>query len=260
MKSLLSVRGLECGYSRFLLSGFDLDVDTGDFIVVLGPNGSGKTTFLKALSGTIPLRAGSILIHGRDVSSLTRRERARFFASVPQRAAVPAGITVWDLVLLGRYAHLGPLGLYTKKDREVAMRVLCETGTESFRECPVDSLSGGEVQRVLLAIALAQESEILLLDELGAGLDTRAAVTLFSLVKKLCAQGRAALCVMHDYNISRVFATRLLGIANGRKYFDDTTEKAFTEENLSALYAMSMRVSSIPGTKIPLAYPSCLLS
>ncbi|MBQ7608454.1 MAG: ABC transporter ATP-binding protein [Desulfovibrionaceae bacterium] len=260
MRPLLSVRGLTCGYDHFFLSGIDLDVAGGDFLAVLGPNGSGKTTFLKALLGIIPLRAGSVQVCGRDLDSLSRRERARFIASVPQRPAIPEACTVQDLVLLGRYAHLGLFGLYTKKDRDVVDRVLCATGTESFRNRRLDSLSGGEVQRVLLAMALAQESEILVLDELGAGLDTRSSVTLFSLVRKFCAEGRAALCVMHDYNMAKVFATRLLGIANGKKIFDDASDLAFTEENLSALYSLPMRICEIKGTDKTLACPRCLLA
>ena len=240
-KVMLDVRGLTAGYgARPVLRGISLKARGGESVALLGPNGSGKTTLLRCISGVLRPQGGDICLAGKSLERLRPRERARLVAVVPQRAECPPGLSVRHMALLGRYPYLSWLGGY---------------GAAGLAGRRVDELSGGELQRVLLARALAQESPLLLLDELAAGLDLARMVELFDLLERRRAAGACVLMAMHDCNLASLYATRLIGLKNGQMLFDGPASEIFTEEKLSALYDIPIRVFPHPRWGLPQALP-----
>lgn len=248
------IAGLNAGYGgRSVLREVGFTLRSGECVALLGPNGSGKTTLLRALSGVLAPQAGEIEIMGRPLADLKPRERARLVAVVPQRGQLPQGLTARQMVLLGRFAHLGWLGAYSRGDYAAADRALEETGAALLAGRRLAELSGGELQRVLLARALAQESPLLLLDELAAGLDWARMVDLFDLLERRRAAGTCVLMAVHDCNLAALYATRLMGLRDCNLAFDGPATKVFTEENLGALYNIPICVLPHPRWGLPQA-------
>ena len=251
---VLRIAGVRAGYGgQSVLHEAGFTLHAGECAALLGPNGSGKTTLLRALSGVLMPQAGTIEIQGRPLAALKPRERARMVAVVPQRGQLPQGLTARQMVLLGRFAHLSWLGAYGQEDYAAADRALEETGAAPLAHRRLTELSGGELQRVLLARALAQESPLLLLDELAAGLDWARMVDLFDLLERRRAAGACVLMAVHDCNLAALYATRLMGLRDGNLVFDGPVAKVFTEENLGALYNIPICVLPHPRWGLPQA-------
>ena len=249
---LLAVTDLVAGYGRRpVLQGLTFCLRAGECAALLGPNGSGKTTLLRALSGVLAPWSGEVRLADRPLASLRPRERARRVAVVPQRGPCPEDLTAREMVLLGRYAHLSPWGWYGPGDHRAADCALAATDTTGLAHRRLHELSGGELQRVLLARALAQESPLLLLDELAAGLDLARMTGLFDLLERRRAAGACVLMAVHDCNLAALYATRLLGLREGRLAFDGPVRQVFTEENLSALYQTPVTVLPHPLWGLP---------
>ena len=242
-----------------VLQGVRLSVRPGERVALLGPNGSGKTSLLRCITGQMPHVTGRVAIQGQEVRGLAPHERARRVAVLPQRAQYPHGLLVRDMVLLGRYAWLGTWGRLAgcgRADHTACDRALEATGVTHLARRPLGTLSGGELQRVLLARALAQETALLLLDELAASLDVSHAIFLFDFLKN-CTD-KTLVMVMHDCNLAARYATRLVGLKMGRIVFDGPTAAMFTGENLHALYDMPFSVLPHPALGIPQALPDLL--
>ena len=251
---VLRIAGVRAGYGgQSVLQDAGFTLHAGECAALLGPNGSGKTTLLRTLSGVLTPQAGTIEIQGRPLAALKPRERARMVAVVPQRGQLPPGLTARQMVLLGRFAHLSWLGAYGREDYAAADRALEETGAAPLMHRRLNELSGGELQRVLLARALAQESPLLLLDELAAGLDWARMVDLFDLLERHRAAGACVLMAVHDCNLAALYATRLMGLRDGNFVFDGPVAKVFTEENLGALYNIPICVLPHPRWGLPQA-------
>lgn len=251
---ILRVAGINAGYGgHAVLRGMDFTLRAGECAALLGPNGSGKTTLLRAISGVLAPSAGSVELLGRTLALLKPRERARMVAVVPQRGQLPQGLTARQMVLLGRFAHSTWFGVYRRGDYAAADKALDETGAAQLAQRKLAELSGGELQRVLLARALAQESPLLLLDELAAGLDWARMVELFDLLERRRAAGVCVLMAVHDCNLAALYATRLMGLKNGHLVFDGPVAKVFTEENLGELYNIPISVLPHPGLGVPQA-------
>ena len=251
---VVRVAGLSAGYGeKAVLRRVDFTLRAGECTALLGPNGSGKTTLLRAISGVLAPQAGEIELLGRPIRVLNPRQRARMVAVVPQRGQLPQGLTARQMVLLGRFAHLGWMGAYNRKDYAAADSALDETGAAPLARRRLTELSGGELQRVLLARALAQQSPLLLLDELTAGLDWARMVELFDLLERRRAAGACVLMAVHDCNLAALYATRLMGLKGGNLVFDGPVAKVFTEENLGALYNTSISVLAHPRFGLPQA-------
>lgn len=251
---VLRIAGVRAGYGgHSVLRDAAFTLHAGECAALLGPNGSGKTTLLRTLSGVLTPQAGAIEILGRPLATLKPRERARMVAVVPQRGQLPQGLTARQMVLLGRFAHLSWLGAYGREDYAAADRALEETGAAPLAQRRLTELSGGELQRVLLARALAQESPLLLLDELAAGLDWARMVDLFDLLERRRAAGACVLMAVHDCNLAALYATRLMGLRDGNLVFDGPVARVFTEENLGALYNIPICVLPHPRWGLPQA-------
>lgn len=196
---MLQVRNLSTGYRRRKVSeNIEFSVARGEVVCLLGPNGSGKTTLFKTLVGSLQSCGGSILIDGRNLSSFDPRERARSMAYVPQAQQPPFPFLVVDAVALGRIAHLGPFQAPGASDRTAAREALERVGASHLADRTLVELSGGERQRILLARALAQGGDLLLLDEPTAHLDFGQAHRALSLVRRLADSGKAVLWTTHD--------------------------------------------------------------
>ncbi|ATD81716.1 iron complex transport system ATP-binding protein [Desulfovibrio desulfuricans] len=251
---ILEARALCAGYrERPVLQDICFTARRGECVALLGPNGSGKTTLLRCLSGVLPAGAGSVFLQGRPLAGLKPRQRARLAAVVPQGGRFPQELTARQMVLLGRYPHLSWLGSYGRRDHEAVDAALAACEAELLAPRRLAELSGGELQRVLLARALAQESPLLLLDELAAGLDMARMVGLFDLLERRRAAGACVLMAVHDCNLAAVYATRLLGLKAGRLFFDGPVDAVFTEEKLSALYDIPIDVLPHPRWGLPQA-------
>lgn len=250
----LAARAIRAGYGASeVLHGLDFDLHKGEVLGVVGPNGSGKSTLLRAITGLLPLRAGSVEILGENLSSLRARERARLCAVQPQVEAPLFDYTVEELVLLGRHPHRALVGSPTPGDRAAVTHALEQTGLAALAMRNVRSLSTGEWQRALLARALAQEAPLLLLDEPAAHLDPGFRHSIHVLLRTLAREKqRAVLCVSHDLNLAAEFCDRLMVMFGGRIYAIGKPEEVMREHVLQPVYCCpSLRIAANPFTGKP---------
>ena len=219
----------------------------GELVGILGPNGSGKTTLLKMLSGTLTPSAGTIQFDRRPLSGWKRRDLARRIALVPQETHAPFDFTVLDIVLMGRYPHLGAFALEGPADLSIARQALASTGTSGFEDRPFATLSGGEKQRVVIASALAQSPELLLLDEPTASLDLGHQLDVQLLLAGLNSdRGVTMVLSTHDLNLAAALCRHLILLREGRVMAQGPTEAVLTPEAVRALYGVEADVHRHP--------------
>jgi iron complex transport system ATP-binding protein len=234
--------------------GFELR--SGGVTALVGANGSGKTTLLKTLARITKPVAGSVLLDGAEIHSLSTREVARRLALLPQGAEAPAGVTVESLVELGRLPHIGRLGSLRRRDRESIEWALEVTDLLSFRERAVDSLSGGERQRAWLALSLAQRTSLLLLDEPTTYLDLRHQLEVLMLVRRLNQEHGLTVCwVLHDLNAAVTFSDHMACLCDGEivAYGDPVT--LLTPRLVSQVFGIDATLVSDPETGRPICVP-----
>jgi iron complex transport system ATP-binding protein len=251
---LLSARGL--GWSaggRAILAPLDLEVWRGECLVVVGPNGAGKTTLLRLLTGLLRPSAGEIFYRGEPFAALSRRAVARRIAYVPQIRPARVPLTVEEVVLLGRYPHLSRLQLApATSDFAAVEEALRLVGIEELRARPVDELSGGERQAVLIAAAVAQESEMLVLDEPTLHLDARHQRELAALLLRLRSEaGRTVVLASHDLNLAALLGDRLLALSAGRALAIGPPAEIVNPELLSRLFRAPFEI--VHGGERPVA-------
>ena len=226
-----------------------LTIAAGDMIGILGPNGSGKTTLLKLLSGTLTPSAGTVHFDGRPLSEWKRRDLARRIALVPQETHAPFDFTVLDIVLMGRFPHLGTFALEGPDDLAIARHALAATGTSAFAERPFATLSGGEKQRVVIAGALAQSPELLLLDEPTASLDLGHQLDVQLLLAALNRdRGVTMVLSTHDLNLAAALCTDLILLRDGRVLAQGKTAAVLTPDAVRALYGVDADIQRHPGS------------
>jgi iron complex transport system ATP-binding protein len=237
------------------LDGVSLAVRAGESVALVGPNGAGKTTALRAVLGLVPLASGAAEVDGRAAAAWPRDALARRVAVVGQREEPVFPLTVGEAVLMGRYPHLGPWRRPGQHDRAAVARAMLRADVAALADRWVETLSGGEWQRVRLARALAQEPGALVLDEPTASLDVRHEMELFELVADLVRRdGLAALVVSHHLNVAARFADRLVLLDAGRVVAADAPARVLTAERLSAVFGWPIAVHTLPdGT--PQLYP-----
>ena len=218
-----------------------LRVESGEWVALIGPNGAGKTSALRALAGLVPFE-GAIAFDGSDASRLPRRELARLVALVPQKPETPSELTVAEYVLLGRTPHISYLGSESRADRDAAARALRRLDLGVFAERRLGSLSGGELQRTVLARALAQEPRILLLDEPTTALDLGRQQLVLELVDSLRGDGLTVVSTMHDLTLAGQYADRLYLLDGGAVAAEGTAAEVLSAPNVAAHYGASVRV------------------
>jgi iron complex transport system ATP-binding protein len=225
-----------------VLEGLTARIPAGAWVGLIGPNGAGKTTLLRAIAGLVPC-AGDIRLGGVPVSSLSRRRIAQLVAYLPQRPVIPESMTVSDYALVGRTPYIPYLGTETRADRELVAGVLERLELGAFAERPLGSLSGGEVQRAVLARALAQEAPVLLLDEPTAALDVGHQQQVLELIDELRAEhDLTVVSAMHDLTLAAQFAERLLLLSRGRAVAEGRARAVLTEPAIREHYGASVRV------------------
>lgn len=241
--------------SRPALDRVSMAVPDGSFYAVLGPNGSGKSTLLKALLGVLPASAGKALVDGREAPAWSRRELARAVGVVAQSETVAFPLSVREMVAMGRYPHLGPLGSEGEEDRRAIRRALEHCDVADLAERDVTTLSGGEFQRVRIARALAQEPRALVLDEPTASLDIRHEMAILELLRASANQGMTVLVVTHGLDLAARFADRILLLAGGKVAAEGPPEAVVRSSVLESVYAWPLAVSPDPATGTPRVTP-----
>jgi iron complex transport system ATP-binding protein len=228
-----------------VLDDVEISVSPGQLLVALGPNGAGKTTLLRVLSGVLTPNAGVVELEGDRLADLTRREIARRVAVVPQDSVVPFPFRVSEIVAMGRSPHLGPLGREGVADRDAIASSLRAMGLLPVAERRFQTLSGGERQRVLFARALAQDPNLLLLDEPTAHMDLGHRLFVFESLRRWITEGgrsRAALVVTHDLGLAARFADGILLLHRGRVVAEGTPEEVLQPDRIGSVYAADVQV------------------
>jgi iron complex transport system ATP-binding protein len=239
-----------------VLNGLSLAVGRGRLVNILGPNGSGKTTLLRILVGLLKPAAGDVWLTGVRLADYPRGALARRVAYVPQDTHSALGFTVLEMVLMGRSPHTGALGFEASGDWLAVREALQMTGTEPFAERGLDELSGGERQRVVIARALAQVPELLLLDEPTAFLDIKHQHTIYGLLRRLVRErGLTVLCVSHDLSLAAAYADDLVLLNAGRVAATGRPEDVLRPEVLSPVYETPIEVRTDEATGRPYVLP-----
>jgi iron complex transport system ATP-binding protein len=242
------------GYGkRPVLTGLDLEVRAGEIVAVVGPNGVGKSTIIRAVSGVIPIANTQLAVDGRDLSQLSSAERARLIAVVPQAVRLPPAFTALEVVLMGRTPYLSWFDRESPADRAIALTAMERTQVVDLADRMVGELSGGEQQRIMVARALAQSAPILLLDEPTAHLDLRHQDVVLRLVRSLADDaGLAVLAALHDLNLVARFADRVALLSNGRLERVGEPEEVLTPSILAPVYGIGIQVVAHPVDGRPL--------
>jgi len=252
----LGADAVTLGYDRRIIST-DLTVAIPDksFTVIVGPNACGKSTLLRALSRLLRPSAGQVLLDGKAISSYKAKEAARIVGLLPQSSIAPDGITVVDLVARGRYPHQGLIRQWSATDEAAVAAAMAATGITDLRERHVDELSGGQRQRVWAAMALAQETPILLLDEPTTFLDIAHQIDLLDLFADLHEAGNTLIAVLHDLNHAARYATHLIAMKDGRVVAQGPPAEIVTAELVHRVFGLDCMVIDDPATGTPMIVP-----
>ncbi|MEU5903473.1 ABC transporter ATP-binding protein [Micromonospora sp. NPDC047467] len=256
--SRLGGTGLTLAYDRRTIAE-DLTVAVPDrsFTVIIGPNACGKSTLLRALSRMLRPSAGTVLLDGRDIHDLPARKVARTLGLLPQSSIAPDGISVAELVARGRYPHQGLLRQWSREDERIVEESMGATGVADLADRPVDELSGGQRQRVWIAMALAQQTPLLLLDEPTTYLDIAHQIEILDLCARLHEeQGRTLVAVLHDLNHAARYATHLIAMRDGRVVASGEPASVVTADLVGEVFGLPCRVIDDPETGTPLVVPA----
>lgn len=250
---MLQAQALTAGYNQApIIHAVDLSVAHGEFVGVVGPNGCGKSTLVRALSRVLPPLSGRVLLDGTDIYQLPARRLARRLAVVTQESPLAFYFTVREVVLMGRAPHLPRFALEGPRDLAIAYAAMERTHTLAFADRPITALSGGERQRCLIARALTQEPDLLLLDEPTAHLDVNHQIEVLDLARTLTAeQALATIIVLHDLNLASQYCDRLALMARGRVIAAGPPAAVITEANLRHAYGTELHVRAHPATGRP---------
>jgi iron complex transport system ATP-binding protein len=253
MEPVLSLTNVGFRYARtWVLKGVDLEVQAGDLLGILGPNGSGKSTLLKVADGVLSPGQGEVRLHGRSVTDYSRTALSRAVAMVGQENHFRFSFSALEVVLMGRFPHMGRFQFEGKRDMDVAMNAMAATDCLSLADRSIHELSGGEKQRVLMARALTQEPAVILLDEPTSFLDLRYKKEIFDLIGALTRdRGLSVLVVTHDMDLAAVHCDRLVLLKEGRVHASGAPDAVVTAEHVEAVYGCPVRIDQNPATKSP---------
>ncbi|MCX8999881.1 ABC transporter ATP-binding protein [Rhizobiaceae bacterium BDR2-2] len=253
----LTVSQLAAGYGdSVVLDGLDLAVPSGRITVIVGANACGKSTLLRAMSRLLAPQRGHVLLDGKSIHRIAPRELARTLGLLPQSPVAPEGITVADLVSRGRHPHQGLFSRWTHRDDEAVAAALAATRTVELAERPVDELSGGQRQRVWIAMALAQQTDLLLLDEPTTFLDISHQIEVLDLLTDLNeTRGTTIVMVLHDLNLAARYADHLVAMADGRLHVSGRPEEVLTEETVRQVFGLESRIIADPTSGRPIMLP-----
>jgi iron complex transport system ATP-binding protein len=253
----LAAEGVTLAYDEsVVVRDLDLELTEGSFTAIVGPNGCGKSTLLRALGRLMRPTAGQVLLDGRAIARTPTREVAKVLGLLPQTPVAPDGLTVADLVARGRHPHQSWLRQWSGDDESVVAEALAWTDMAELADRPVDALSGGQRQRAWISMALAQGTDLLLLDEPTTYLDLSHQIDVLELVGRLHAErGRTVVVVLHDLNLAARYAQRLVAMRDGALVASGTPEDVLTEALLADVFDLEARVLPDPVAGTPMVVP-----
>lgn len=253
----LEARALDVDYGACpVVRDVTLTIAPGTVTTLVGPNGSGKSTLLKALSRLLAPSAGSVLLEGRDIRDLRTRDIARKLSILPQGPVVPEGMTVRELVAYGRAPHQGIFGLRTRHDMEAVERALAMTRTDILADQPVDTLSGGQRQRAWIAMTVAQETQVMFLDEPTTYLDIAHQIDVLDLLQALNrAHGRTIVMVLHDLNLAARYSSRMIALRGGQVMADGPPASILTQQVLREVFEVEADIRTDTASGAPWFIP-----
>lgn len=257
MKFCMTASKLSAGYNSVpIFQNFDMEIPAGKITTLIGANGSGKSTILKTMSRLITPSDGTVYLEGKPIHTMPTKLVAQKLALLPQGAQIPSGITVGDLVEYGRYPYRDKLSGITTKDREIIQWALSCTNMTELADREMDQLSGGQRQRGWIAMALAQKTGILFLDEPTTYLDISHQLEILQLLQQLNEQqGVTIVMVLHDLNHAIMFSDYLVSIKGGKKHSSGTPEDVITPQTLLEVFDLEAEVIRHPVLNVPVCLP-----
>jgi len=248
---ILSAHGLVADLARRpVLNDIDLEAAPRTVTAIIGPNGAGKSTLLRALAGLLPVREGRVLLDNLPLSHWSRTERARVLAYVPQERTVHWALDVRSIVALGRLPHQVPGARESAADAAAIAAALADMDVTHLAERPVTDISGGELARVLVARALAQEPQVLIADEPAAGLDPAHQLALFRCFTRIAQSGRTVIVALHDLSLAARFCHKILLLRAGRSVAYGSPETVLDASHLAAAYGVTARLHTLDGIPV----------
>jgi iron complex transport system ATP-binding protein len=254
--TILRAESLSLSYDTTpIIHSLDLETPSGQITALIGPNGCGKSTLLRGLARLLKPKVGSVLLNGYAIQTIPTKLLAKELGILPQSPIAPEGITVRELVGQGRYPHQDWFQQWSHADEDALQNALTLTTLTALADRPVDTLSGGQRQRAWIAMALAQETDILLLDEPTTYLDLAHQLEVLELLVKLNQEGKTIIMVLHDLNHAAHYADHLIVLADGRMIAQGTSHEVITEEIIRNVFGVESQVMPHPGTGKPLCLP-----
>ncbi|MFD7030565.1 ABC transporter ATP-binding protein [Streptomyces sp. NPDC059917] len=254
----LTAQNVTLGYDqRVIAENLSVEIPDNSFTVIVGPNACGKSTLLRALSRMLKPAAGQVLLDGHAIGSMPAKKVAKTLGLLPQSSIAPDGITVADLVSRGRYPHQGLLRQWSPQDERIVEESMASTGVAELADRAVDELSGGQRQRVWIAMALAQQTPLLLLDEPTTYLDIQHQIDVLDLCAELHEeQGRTLVAVLHDLNHAARYATHLIAMRDGEVVAEGPPAEVVTAELVERVFGLRCQIIDDPETGTPLVIPA----
>lgn len=254
---MLKVNNLSVGYdSQIVIENLSFNIKKGSINTIIGPNGCGKSTLFKTISRSKKSISGEILIEGKNINKIALKDLSKMISVLPQSPKAPEDYTARDLVNYGRQPYLNWLGRFSKKDHEIVDWAIGETKLQNLEHRYVSTLSGGERQRTWISMALAQQTEFIMLDEPTTYLDISHQFELLELVKKLNqTMGITILMILHDLNQAARYSDYILAIAEGKKYIEGSPEEVITEKVLKDVFNMKVKIEHDKVNNCPYIIP-----
>ncbi len=252
----LTVDNISCSYNgKTVLFDISIEFKAGEIFAIIGPNGSGKTTLMRAMCRVLKPSRGRVLLDGQDIRALHSRQVAQRISWVSQNNRLAWPFTVHQVVSMGRFPHRGWIASYTKEDHQAVDDAIRATGLWDHRDRLVNTLSGGEAQRTIIARALAQTPQVLLLDEPVAHLDMKYKIATLDLVRDLAVQGLAVVISLHDLNMAGLYADRIALLSSGRLFAIGDPVSILGKKNLESVYETEVVISRHPVSNKPQVTP-----
>jgi iron complex transport system ATP-binding protein len=257
MTSRLSARGITVGYGgEPVVHDLTVEIPDGQVTTIVGPNGCGKSTLLRTLARLLPPSSGQVVLDGAPITSMGTRDIATRLSLLPQSPIAPEGLLVRDLVGRGRHPHQRWFAQWSRQDEEVVEAALAMTDTSDLRDRPLDQLSGGQRQRAWIAMTLAQDTDLMLLDEPTTYLDLAHQVEVLELVCRLNRErARTVAMVLHDLNLAARYSDLVVVMHEGRIVTQGSPSEVFTTEMLSDVFGLEAEILPDPRTGLPIVVP-----